>query len=116
LRVATFYELTGILDVKVAILLSLIVYWYQQITTRGSQGGIFRNGFMWIAKNREQWAAATGLTRSQCRRATAILNDKHLIDIKIMKLDGTPTTHLRLLTENLEKAVSNACGDMVIAS
>lgn len=98
-------------DLAVALLLSRIVYWHEQNTSGDIHVPVLRNGILWIAKNLEQWVVDTSLTYSQCRRAVEILKDKNIIDVKVMKLGGTPTTHLRLLPENLEKAVFDACGE-----
>jgi hypothetical protein len=92
----------------VALLLSRIIFWHEQSTSGDIQVSVFRNGFSWIAKNQEQWAADTGLTSNQYRRAVRVLKEKNIIDVKVMKLGGNPTTHLRLLPENLEKAVFEA--------
>jgi hypothetical protein len=83
-------------DIVVGSLLSQIVYWYRPGTNGKSKLRVYRCGQLWIAKTRDEWCRECCLSAMQYRRAIRALKAKGLIHLKVMRFDGTPTTHIRL--------------------
>jgi hypothetical protein len=90
-------------DVVVGILLSRIVFWWQPKMLAKSKRHVIRDGSSWIAKTREECMADTGLSLNRYRRAIRVLKQKELIGLRVMLFQGIPTSHIRLLHENLQQ-------------
>lgn len=84
-------------DLIAGALLSQIVYYYG-LPERGQTQKlrIFKDGYYWMAKGREDWKDEIRVTPKQFDRASAILERKGLIYIEKFKFNGSPTLHLRL--------------------
>jgi hypothetical protein len=90
-------------DLIVGALLSRIVLWYEPETLGASKRHILRDGVHWIAKTADEWAAECCITRKQYLRAISVLKQKELVEVRVMQLQGVPTSHTRLIRENLQK-------------
>lgn len=55
------------------------------------------------------WAEETGLGRDQVRRARKKLEDAGWVACVVRKVDGVPTTHIRLVVEVVEEALTLDC-------
>ncbi|MEK4024447.1 DnaD domain-containing protein [Sporosarcina sp. FSL W7-1283] len=86
-----YIELTG--SLPEAILLNQIVF-YSDKSSR-------KDGFFY--KKYEEWAEEICLTERQVRHATKKLKEKQLIETKLLKANGAPTVHYKLLFDNLVK-------------
>jgi len=79
-------------DVKAALLLSQIVYWSDK--SKRTDG--------WFWKSFKEWNDELGLTQKVVVRAVSVLKDLGLIETKVKRAMGAPTTHykvnLQLLT------------------
>ncbi|MCG3089161.1 DnaD domain-containing protein [Sporosarcina cyprini] len=84
-----YIELTG--NLAEAILLNQIVF-YSDKSSR-------KDGFFY--KTHEQWAEEICLSERQVRHATKKLKEKQLIETKLLKANGAPTVHYKLLFDNL---------------
>ena len=90
---------------KVAFLLARIVFCHEHADS-GEHIQVYRHGQTWIVKTGEQWRNESGLTAKEYRRAISILKTKRLIELKIMKHQGNPVSHVRLLPDNLKDALA----------
>jgi hypothetical protein len=86
-------------DLVVGSLLSQIAYWSKNDKKGKTKLRVKRGGMLWIAKTREQWMAESGISLKQYKRAIVVLKDKGIVETKLMKFNGVPTTHLRLKGE-----------------
>lgn len=87
-----FVEFTGTLEA--AMMLSQLLYWTPRSTMEDG----------WIAKSDQDWKNELCLARYSSRSATKTLIDMGLIETKIKKFRGAPTTHYRVIWEKLEMA------------
>jgi hypothetical protein len=92
------------------ILLSQIVYWHKPGKNGSSKLTVMRDGRLWIAKTREKWCDETGLTLEQYKRAINLLKIHGLVELKIMKFNGQPMTHVRLCEEVLKASLDLVSG------
>ncbi len=92
-----YIDLTG--NLAEAILLNQIVF-YSDKSNR-------KDGFFY--KTHEQWAEEICLTERQVRHATKKLKEKNLIETKLLKANGAPTVHYKLLFDNLVKWILTKC-------
>lgn len=83
-------EFTGSLEA--GMMLSQLLYW----TPKSSMGG-------WVAKSDKDWNDELCLTRYSIRTATTTLKDMGVIETKLKKFSGAPTTHYLVKWEQLEK-------------
>lgn len=86
-------------DVVAGVFLSQVLYWMPRTT-------VHRDGRSWIVKAPRDWWEECRLTEDQARRATKALRDRGLIETRVWKWNGTPTTHLTLIEEALEEALA----------
>lgn len=84
-----YIELTG--DLAESVLLNQIVF-YSDKSHRN-------DGFFY--KSYKEWAEEVCLTERQVRHATKKLREKGIIETKVMKANGAPTVHYKLLFDNL---------------
>lgn len=85
-------------DPIVVLLLSQLIYWHG----KGKNGSPRynakdREGYFWLAKSAKEFEEETLLTSKQVRRGLQILADIGLIETKLMRYNGYPTTHIRFL-------------------
>lgn len=97
-------------DVMAALVLSQIYYWYQPAKSGGSKLRVFRFGKWWLAKSGLDWHKEIGLTPKQARRCLQVLEDKGVIEAEVMKFDGSPTVHCRLVSVQGRQVVTEPLG------
>lgn len=84
-------------DLISGILLSQIVYYYGLRADDGkSKLRVFKDGYYWLAKGRDDWKDEIRITPKQFDRAAGVLSDKQLIVVGKFKFNGTPKIHIRL--------------------
>jgi len=83
-------------DLVAGILLSQIIYWYLPDQEGKTKLRVEKDGQLWLAKGREDWWEECRITPKQFDRAIKILQKKGLVEKKIFKFNGNPTTHIRL--------------------
>lgn len=99
-------------DVNATLLLSQIKYWFKKDKSGKLKVKIYREGKYWLAKTIKDWWQELRLTFSQVRRALRILVDLGLIQIKIFKFAGSPTTHISLNSDLLPETNSFVLNDI----
>jgi hypothetical protein len=93
-------------DVMAALMLSQIFYWYQPAKNGGSKLRVLRQGKWWLAKSTKDWNAELGMTLKQARRCMDVLISKGIIEAEIMRFDGSPTQHCRLVCVEGKKVLN----------
>jgi hypothetical protein len=83
-------------DLVAGILLSQIIYWYLPDQEGKTKLRVEKDGQLWLVKGREDWWEECRISPKQFDRAIAILQKKGLVEKKIFKFNGNPTTHIRL--------------------
>lgn len=83
-------------DAVAAVILSQIAYWFRPSAKGKTKLRVYRQGVPWLAKSAPDWHEEVGLSPKQAYRAMGLLEAKGLIDKKVMRFNGTPTTHIRL--------------------
>ena len=100
-----YVDITG--DLIAGALLGQILYWFGADRNGKPRARIQRDGHLWIAKARGDWWQEIRITPKQYDRAAKILVKAGYIELRTMKFRGNPTTHIRILSANLNKAIDN---------
>ena len=80
-------------DYPTAALLTQLLYWKDKTKVNGD----------WIAKSAKDWQKELYLSQKQISRITKKLTTLRLIETKIKRFSGSPTTHYRLRDTELKK-------------
>lgn len=91
-------------DLIAGTILSKIIFWYLPSNSNNeiiTKLRVKRDGYLWLAKNHNDWWDEVRLTHNQVRRGLHILQEQNIIITKVYKFDGVPTVHIRLLPDNL---------------
>ncbi|WP_052210490.1 hypothetical protein [Thermoanaerobacter sp. YS13] len=88
-------------DLVTGILLSQIIYYFLPNRNGESKLRIIYEGKEWLAKRREDWWEECRITPKQFDRSIKILEEKGIVETKIMKFKGNPTKHIHLNIETL---------------
>lgn len=98
-----YVDITG--DLVAGALLGQILYWFGADRNGRTRARIVKDGFYWIAKTRNDWWHEIRISAKQYDRAAKILKDAGFIEIKTMKFNGNPTTHIRIVPHVLNEAI-----------
>ncbi len=94
-------------DLIAGLMLSQIVFWHLPDKRGGSKLRVERDGYQWIAKKRTDWYEECRISDQRARRALKLLTELNLIETKVYKFAGVPTTHIRILPEPFLAAWEN---------
>jgi hypothetical protein len=93
-------------DLIAGLLLSQIVYWHLPSKETGkTKLRVEKEGFLWIAKGREDWYEEIRITAKQYDRAIKMLEKLEIVEVKTFKFNSNPTKHVRLLWDKFLKAL-----------
>lgn len=97
----SFIEITK--DIRAALLLSQLWFWSPRT----------KNPEKWVYKTAKEFQAELGLNEYGLKKAKKILLELKLIDTKIYKANGVPTTHYRVKEDKLRNLLGspNGIGD-----
>ena len=98
-----YVDITG--DLVAGALLGQILYWFGADRNGRTRARIVKDGFYWIAKTRNDWWQEIRISPKQYDRAAKLLKDQGFIEIKTMKFNGNPTTHIRIIPHKLNEAI-----------
>jgi hypothetical protein len=88
-------------DLIAGLMLSQIIYWYlPDKTGQKDKLRVFHDNENWIAKTYKDWWNEIRISKSQAERAIGILVNRGIIEKKVFKFYGEPTTHIRILKDN----------------
>ena len=101
-----YIDITG--DLIAGTLLSQIMYWFSENKNNDIRANIYKDGHYWIAKRREDWMQEIRISKKQYDCAIKKLTDEGigLVEVKKYHFNGVPMTHIRPITENINKAVA----------
>ena len=83
-------------DLVAGLLLSQLIYWYLPNDKGETKLRVEKDGYLWIAKGREDWWEEIRITPKQFDRASSILIKKGVIEKAYFRFDGLRTIHIRL--------------------
>ena len=89
-------------DLVTGVLLSQIVYWFLPGRSGESKLHVEKDGVIWLAKKMDDWWDECRVSAKQARRAIAALKARGIIETRICKFAGVPTTHIRLTDRFLD--------------
>lgn len=92
-------------DIASGVLLSQLIFWHLPAKDGGTKLKVEKEGYMWVRKKREDWWEECRLSPRQFDRSSIILKDLGLVDIQNFTHEGRNTKHIRLLTDNVIKAI-----------
>lgn len=98
-----YVDITG--DLIAGALLGQILYWFGADRNGRTRARIVKDGFYWIAKTRNDWWHEIRITAKQYDRAAKMLKDQGFIEMRTMKFNGNPTTHIRIVPHALNEAI-----------
>jgi hypothetical protein len=106
-----YIDITG--DLVAGTLLSQIMYWFAPSKNKTQKTRIFKDGYYWIAKRREDWWDEIRITPKQFDTAIKKLENGgknksglNLVEIKRYKFDGIPTIHIRPIYDNINPLIN----------
>lgn len=100
-----YVDITG--DLVAGALLGQILYWFGADRNGRPRARIQKHGHLWIAKSRHDWWDEIRISAKQYDRAAKILKDNGFIELRTMKFNGNPTTHIRIIPERLNQAIDS---------
>ncbi len=103
-----YLDLAG--DVVAGLFLSQLVYWYLPNSKGQSKLRIYKDKEYWIAKTHNEWYEEIRLTQKQVRRSLEVLKSKGIVETRIYKYNGTPTTHIRIIKDTFLKKLKEVLG------
>ena len=86
-------------DLNAGALLSRIGYWSRRDDKGALKVRVRKDGFLWIVKDHKDWFEEIRLPRGKLRTAAERLVTLGLIETKVFKFAGNPTTHYRIIQE-----------------
>lgn len=98
-----YVDISG--DLIAGALLGQILYWLAPSKNGEPRAQIQKDGRYWIAKTRADWWQEIRISPKQYDRAIKILKDKNFVEVRTMKFDGNPTTHICVIPEAINAAV-----------
>jgi hypothetical protein len=93
-------------DLIAGILLSQIVFWFLPTDDGKSKLRVEKDGEYWLAKGREDWWDECRIKPRQSDEALKKLVELGIIEKRLYKFNGTPTTHLRIVWETFLKLLN----------
>lgn len=106
-------------DLIAGTLLTQILYWCGEDEGGHGKLKVFRDGHYWLAKGRDDWYEEVRVTPRQYDTAISKLKGeikekgkgvgidetKRLVEVKVFKFGGVPTTHIRPIYENINREI-----------
>jgi len=107
-----YIDITG--DLIAGTLLSQIMYWFSESANKGIRARIYKDGHYWIAKRREDWMQEIRISKKQydCAIKKLTVEGNALVEVKKYQFNGIPVTHIRLITENINRATDKWKSDL----
>lgn len=88
-----YIDITG--DFIAGALLSQILYWFTEDKYGKSKLRIFKDGYYWIAKRRDEWYNEIRITKHQYDVAIKFLKKNDYVILEKYKFNSLPTVHIR---------------------
>lgn len=102
-------------DIVTGLLLSQLIYWYLPSKGGDTKLRVEIGGELWLAKGRADWWEECRISAKQYDRSAEILKGLGLIETRVKKFNGSPTSHIKLnLCKLLELLSALGGGNNVI--
>lgn len=98
-----YIDISG--DLIAGTLLSQIMYWFSNDKNGKSKVRIYKDGFFWLAKGRNDWVEEIRISPKQYDNAIKKLKDKRFVETKLYKFNAVPTTHIRPIYKNINEEI-----------
>ncbi len=107
-----YIDITG--DLIAGILLSQVMYWFTESADKEVRTTICKDGYHWIAKRREDWMEEIRISKKQydCAIKKLTAEGNRFLEVKKYQYCGIPMTHIRPITENINKAIAKWKADL----
>ncbi|RUR77063.1 hypothetical protein PCC6912_40220 [Chlorogloeopsis fritschii PCC 6912] len=83
-------------DLVAGILLSQIIYWHLPDKNGKTKLTVEREGYLWLAKKREEWWDEVRISAKQFDRAITVLEDIGVVETRVWKYKENLAKHIRL--------------------
>lgn len=93
-------------DLISGTLLSQIMYWFSDNKSGKKRVRVFKDGYYWLAKGRDEWMEEIRISKKQYDNAIEKLRKRGLVKTKLYKFNSVPTTHIRPIYENINSEVN----------
>lgn len=98
-----YVDITG--DLITGLILSQIMYWYTPDSEGKTKLRVKKKGELWLAKSRTDWYKELRVSPKLADKAIKRLLELGLIEKKLFKFCGTPTVHIRINTDEINKKI-----------
>ena len=98
-----YIDISG--DLIAGTLLSQIMYWFSNDKNGKSKIRIYKDGFFWLAKGRNDWSDEIRISPKQYDNAIKKLKGKGFVETKLYKFNSVPTTHIRPVYEKINREI-----------
>lgn len=88
-----YIDITG--DLVCGTLLSQIMYWFSKDKNGDTKLRVFKDGYLWLAKQRGDWYDEIRITKRQYDYAIKELKKRNLVILGKYKFNSLPTIHIR---------------------
>lgn len=92
-------------DLIAGTLLSQIMYWFSKDKSGNRKVKIYKDGYYWIAKGRNDWVNEIRISPKQYDNAIKKLKQKGFVETKLYKFESVPTTHIRPIYDSINKEI-----------
>lgn len=92
-------------DLIAGTLLSQIMYWFSKDKSGNRKVKIYKDGYYWLAKGRNDWADEIRISSKQYDNAIKKLKQKGFVETKLYKFESVPTTHIRPIYDSINKEI-----------
>lgn len=100
-----YVDLAG--DLVAGVLLSQIIFWHLPGKEKDTKLRVIKKGKLWLAKGRNDWWEECRITAKQFDRAAEILEKVGVVEKARFRFDGSPTVHVRLITDKFMTLVNS---------
>ena len=92
-------------DLIAGTLLSQIMYWFSKDKSGNRKVKIYKDGYYWLAKGRNDWVNEIRISPKQYDNAIKKLKQKGFVETKLYKFESVPTTHIRPIYDSINKEI-----------
>lgn len=92
-------------DLIAGTLLSQIMYWFSRDKSGNRKVKIYKDGYYWLAKSRNDWVNEIRISPKQYDNAIKKLKKKGFVETKLYKFESVPTTHIRPIYDSINKEI-----------
>ena len=92
-------------DLVAGTLLSQIMYWFSDDKNGNRKVKVYKEGYFWLAKGRNDWIDEIRISPKQYDNAIKKLKNKGFVETRLYKFNSVPTTHIRPVYEKINQKI-----------